>query len=549
MPGFKLMRFSGKRPRVPEHLLASYEATIAENCDFAYGELRNTKAGLQMLIMANNPKSIYTDDGTTFYSWDKDIDAVRSPLANDTNNRLYYSGDGGIRVTNRLGTQATGGPPASSYLVGVPRPTVPPSLSAPAVGEGATARTVAVVYTFVNIYNEEGPPSAPATVTTGMLDTIAVTTTKNAAATYAPIKEIRVYRTGTGTSIASYFYAGSINVTGQPDGTYVFNDNVPAALLGEVLSSTNNYPPDPDLQGLMSLPNGILCAWKGNEIHFSDAYRPWSWPPAYVKTTRHAIVGGIAAGSGAVIITRGNPYLISGVSPDAMTAMLLNVDQPGVSKGAIAVADGAVIYASHDGLVTLNGASASLSQGAAFFTRDTWRQAYANGMSTMRFAVWDGRLVVYSPTALFTPFMIRFDEADGSLTDLNGLVASCTFTNLLTDQLYYASGNRMYQFNGGLDRVAKWQSGELVVPRPVNFGTAQVLSEGNWMFELWAYVLNPTSGLYEYQLQHTQELVGGLETFRLPAGYEARRYRVKVYGAGRMREIRIATSNRDLANL
>lgn len=549
MPGFKLTRFSGKRPRVPEHLLASYEATIAENCDFAYGELRHTKGGLQMLTMSNSPKSVYTDDGTTFYTWDKDIDAVRSPLANDTNNRLYFSGDGGIRVTNRLGTQATGGPPAVSYLVGVPRPATPPTLSAPAPVSGATARTVAIVYTFVNIYGEEGPPSTPATVTTGMLDTITVTTTKNASATYAPINEIRVYRTGTGTSIASYFYAGTINVTSQPDGAYVFADSVPAEMLGEVLPSTNSYPPDTGLQGLMMLPNGILCAWKGTEIHFSEAYRPWAWPPSYVKTTRHSIVGGIAAGSGAVITTRGNPYLISGVSPDAMTAMLLNVDQPGVSKWAIAVADGAVIYASHDGLVTLNGATASLAQGGAFFTRENWRQAYAAGLATMRFAVWDGRLVVYSPTALFTPFMIRFDEADGSLTDLTGLTATCSFTNLLTDQLYYVSGNRMYQFNGGLAKVAKWQSGELVVPRPVNFGTAQVLSEGNWMFELWAYVLNTTTGLYEYQLMHEQVLTGGLETFRLPAGYEARRYRVAVYGAGRMREIRIATSNRELTSV
>lgn len=549
MPGFKLTRFSGKRPRVPEHLLASYEATIAENCDFAYGELRHTKGGLQMLTMANSPKSVYTDDGTTFYSWDKDIDAVRSPLANDTNNRLYYSGDGGIRVTNRLGTQATGGPPAVSYLVGVPRPTVAPVLSAPAVAEGATARTVSVVYTFVNTYGEEGPASAPSIVTTGVTSTISVQTTKNASSSYAPINEIRVYRTGTGTTIASYFYAGTINVTGQPDGTYTFSDNVPEAMLGEVLSSTNSYPPDTGLQGLMSLPNGILCAWKGNEIHFSEAYRPWSWPPSYVKTTRHAIVGGIAAGSGAVITTRGNPYLISGVSPDAMTAMLLNVDQPGVSKWAIAVADGAVIYASHDGLVTLNGATASLAQGGAFFTRENWRQAYAAGLATMRFAVWDGRLVIYSPTALFTPFMIRFDEADGSLTDLTGLVAACSFTNLLTDQLYYVSGNKMYQFNGGLASVAKWRSGELVVPRPVNFGTAQLLCDGTWTIELWAYVLNPATNEHEYQLMHSHDSWGGLETYRLPAGYEARRYRVVAYGNGRLREIRFATSNRDLASL
>lgn len=549
MPGFKLTRFSGKRPRVPEHLLASYEATIAENCDFAYGELRNTRSGLQLLTMSNEPKSVYTQNGTSFFTWDKDIDAVRSPLSKDTFNRLYYSGDGGIRVTNRLSTKLNGGPPDVSYLVGTNRPTAPPTLSAPAVAEGATARTVAYVFTAVNIYDEEGPPSDPATVTTGVTSEVTVTVTKTSTPNYAPIKTIRVYRTGTGTSIASYFYAGSVNVNGLADGSYNFVDNTPAALLGEVLSSTGNYPPDTGLQGLMSLPNGILCAWKGNEIHFSDAYRPWAWNPANVLTTQQAIVGGIAVGTGAVITTRGNPYLISGVSPDSMTASLLNIEQPGVSKWAIAVADGAVIYASHDGLVTINGGSGSLQQGAAFFTRETWRQAYDTGLSSMRFAVWDGRIVVYSHDDIFAPFMIRFDEADGAMTDLPGLFASCSFVNVLTDQLYFASGSAIYQFNGGTADTATWQSGELVLPRPVNFGSAQILSEGEWTFELWAYVINPTNGKYEYQLKHQASLIGGLESFRLPAGYEARRYRVKLYGTGSLREVRIATSNRDLATL
>lgn len=44
MAGFKLNRFSGLRPRIPESLLGDSDATVAENCDFAYGELNNTEA-------------------------------------------------------------------------------------------------------------------------------------------------------------------------------------------------------------------------------------------------------------------------------------------------------------------------------------------------------------------------------------------------------------------------------------------------------------------------------------------------------------------------
>lgn len=58
------------------------------------------------------------------------MNAVRLPLANDTFNRMYYTGDNGFKVANRLGTRINGGAPSSSYLVGVPRPTVAPVLSA-----------------------------------------------------------------------------------------------------------------------------------------------------------------------------------------------------------------------------------------------------------------------------------------------------------------------------------------------------------------------------------------------------------------------------------
>jgi hypothetical protein len=232
-----------------------------------------------------------------------------------------------------------------------------------------------------------------------------------------------------------------------------------------------------------------------------------------------------------------------------MTVSKINVDQAGSSKWAIAVVDGVVMYASNDGLVALTGASASLMQGQKFFTREVWRQRYGAGLSSMRFAVWDGRLVVFSSSGAFTPFMIRFDEADGTMTDLPTFAAQCAFVSPLSDQFYYASGNTLHQFNGGTDIAATWQSAERVLPRPLNFGVAQALVEGNWSLELWAYVKNPTTGAFEYQLKHTEALAGGLKNFRLPGGYESDRYRLKLAGTGRFRELRVAQSFRELSSL
>lgn len=657
MAGYKLQTFSGIRPRVPDALLPEGSATLAENCDFAYGELRNTKDGFRLQTMQNNPGSIYTEDGVAFYTWTGDVDAVRSPLANDQFSRMYYTGDGGMKVANRLGTRIDGGPPSSSYVVGVPRPGTAPALSvaqlalstsetdfafrfhweyggvkyqeqvvSPAsasygttvtltfgapparaattpetafpvyrvtaknkqtqvqvfdaytsnssfasenaaylssIANAGTGNTVTIspseseaaketrayVYTYVNSYKEEGPPSPVQVVTCAASQKVAVTVKRDATTlNYAPITEIRVYRTPTGSTLAQYFYVGTIGAASGP-GDYTFQDSVQGEQLNEPLASADHYPPDQALQGLMSLPNGILAAWKGNELHFSEAYKPWAWPPQYVKTLPNAIVGGIVYGAGAFITTRGQPYLVSGVSADSMTTSKINVDQAGVSKRSIAVVDGTVIYASHDGLVVVSGGSASLAQGQKFFTREVWRARYSTGLSTMHFSVWDGRLVAFSPSAVFRPFMIRMDEADGTMTELPSFVAKCAFVSQLSDQMYYANGNGLFQFNGGSNITAAWQSREIVVARPVNFGIAQSVVEGNWTVEFWSWNKTSNADLGAWIKRHTEVMTTGQRTFRLPSGYESDRYQIKITGIGRFRELRVAQAARELATV
>jgi len=652
MAGFKLNKLSGLIPRLPDSLLPESAATVAKNCDFAYGELRATKGGFGLFTMANTPASIYTDNGLSFFSWTSDVDAVRSPLVSDPQNRLYYTGDSGFKVTNRLSQKLDGGPPATSYLVGTHRPTSAPVLTvqeaepvttatasiafkfhweyggvkyqeqtiapttinntqyqftAPAIAADTNASAFPVlrmtakwlrdgaqvfdlytenssfdstgglyslsmsknadgtftatmttgikeedkevrsyVFTQVNVYGEEGPPSDPALVTTSPVIPVSVQLTKNQVTGYAPIKELRIYRTGTGTTLTDYFYLGTINVLAST--TVVFNDNIKAELLNEVMSSLNYYPPNQNLKGLMALPNGILCAWKDNELHFSEAYKPWAWPPSYVKTVPNAIVGGIVYGSGAAITTSGFPYLVSGVSPDSMTVSKINVNQAGVSKWSIAVVDGSVVYASNDGIVTISGASASLTQSQQFFTREVWRKSYSGGLASMRFCVWDGRLVVFSSSSAFVSFMIRFDEAGGSMTELPELIASFAFVSQLSDQMYYGLGQKLYQFNGGDDQQCTWQSREMTMQKPVNFGMAQVLCEGTWRIEFFAWV-QKTATNWAFQSVHVQSANSGTNNFRLPGGYESDRYKILISGSGRFRELRVAQSARELANI
>lgn len=643
--------FSGLRPRVPESRLGPGEATIAENCDFAYGELRNTKNGFFLKSLVNSAVSLHTEDGIKFFSWDAKGHAVRSPLINDPHFRLYFAGlTGGMKVTDRRTAQLDGGPPASSYQVGVPRPTVAPSLTVAAgtavngttatlifrfhweyggvkyqegaiepsftapdkwqftppekeestpeqafpvlrmraswvdtgvqvfdlySGNSAFANTTelydlditaleggdyvsqltqtiresvketrAYVYTFVNIYDEEGPPSPPTQIDTAPGLVVGVTPTLDTVTGYAPIKEIRVYCTPP-TAIAGYFLKGEIPVLSESP-PYIMEDS--SDLLDTPLESLEYYPPGAGLWGLTMLPNGIIAGFIGTDVYFCEPYKPWAWPPRNAVSLEALPVGCVAHGSGMVVTTATVPYIVSGVSSDSMTASRLNVAQAGSSLFSIAVVDGLVVYASNDGLVVIVGATGSLQQGERFFTREVWRDRYGAYLSTMRFAVWDGRLVVYSDTDAFTAFMIRFDEADGTMTDLPDFVASSSFVSPLADQFYYVDDGDLYQFNGGTNQTAVWQSGEKVFARPLNFGAAQTMVQGSWTLELWAFV-EIAGNNHEYQLKFTKALTTGLATFRLPGGYQSDRYRLKVTGTGKFQELRIAETMSELAEL
>lgn len=681
---FKLERYQGLIPRLSDTLLPPTNATVANNCDFAYGELRSVAASVPERTLVNNAASIYTDDGNLFYSWDTDVNAVRSPMANDTFNRLYYTTPTDIRVASRAAMSTTGGAPPTSYRVGVPRPAAAPTVTATPVGAGAGLTnagvqpvfiggpgdptgyeyhagagtgpligtlhitlpaagsvvalvawqsvspnpgdnfnvrvelradgammvaqsdsgrasynephfasgsvalaagdhafelrfandwthgwwylgqwsvtvvpalvegetlpavdpppvvTRAYVYTLVNTYGEEGPPSPPVVITFPLgavdlgIDYVVPTID------YAPIKEVRIYRTPDSGTIADYFYVDAIPVLGSPSAHLTYHDAIAAGELNEALASTNYYPPDPSLVGLTQLPNGILMAWKGNELHFSDAYKAWSWPPSYVLTFGDcSIVGAITVGASVLVTTTAKPFMVAGVSPDSMTYSVLNIQQAGASKWSLADIGGQIVYASHDGIVAFDGGLPTMDFSDNYFTRDVWRARYAGGLASMRFAVWDGRLIVYSSVAAFTPFMIGLDEARGAMTELPGLAAQCSFVSPVADQCFIAVGPDLRRFAAGPALQATWTSRTFVLNGPCNYSVAQAVCSGDWTIRFYA----------DGVLRHTQSGLGGNTTFRLPGGFLSDRWQISISGSGAFRELRLADTAADLKAL
>ena len=127
MTAIAFKTFSGEIPNLPPHLLPDENAQLAVNCDFAQKDLRPLRQGTLLKTMSNAVKGIYTEDGISFYTWPIETYAYKSPVIDDTNQRVYFNNANGFFVTTTP-TSQTGGEPATSWKVGVPPPSVAPVL-------------------------------------------------------------------------------------------------------------------------------------------------------------------------------------------------------------------------------------------------------------------------------------------------------------------------------------------------------------------------------------------------------------------------------------
>jgi hypothetical protein len=175
MTAFRISGFSGLVPRIARQLLAPNQAQVATNCSLTSGDIR-PRNGLRLVfvpVMATDIVSMFRmekDGNEKWLAWDKDVDVARSPVADNTSGRFYYTGDGEPRASDYDTATAGAGPyPSGCYVLGVTPPVAKPMV-APAGGASAMMVSRAYVYTFVTSWGEESAPSPVSAVTTGKAD-------------------------------------------------------------------------------------------------------------------------------------------------------------------------------------------------------------------------------------------------------------------------------------------------------------------------------------------------------------------------------------------
>lgn len=122
--------FGGEIPAAPPAQLPEHCAQYTMNCDFTSNILEPLKGGNLIKTFSAQPiKSLYTEDGIKFFTWSTDVRPFKGPIIDDAYSRIYYLNGSTATVAQWSTATITGGVPGTSYVVGVPTPTVAPVLS------------------------------------------------------------------------------------------------------------------------------------------------------------------------------------------------------------------------------------------------------------------------------------------------------------------------------------------------------------------------------------------------------------------------------------
>ena len=237
-----------------------------------------------------------------------------------------------------------------------------------AVVDHDLSESIVYSYTWLSKFDEETPPAPLSSSLLWSPGQGIRLTGIPASVDTTRIDRKRIYRSQTSASGATdlYFVAEiANNVT-------VFDDSPDNVPVQEPIQSLDYDPPLPDMIGLVSMPNGMMAAFRGRTLCFSEPYRPHAWPEKYRLRTDFTIVGLATAGDTLVIMTNGCPYVAQGAHPANMRMERIEVNYPCVAKRSIVDLGYAVAYATNEGLVRVDQGGARLVSGN-LFTPTQWR--------------------------------------------------------------------------------------------------------------------------------------------------------------------------------
>lgn len=150
--------FQGQVSVVGAQRLEDSQATEAKNCLIQSGDLVPFRAPLSNTNTGSPATGTHTifKHSSRWVRWDTEVNAVRAPVADDVNHRLYYTGDGSYpKVTDSSLIGGGYGAPSGSRRVGLPVPSTPENPSYNQAGQGTI--TSITLYSGTSLANSINP--------------------------------------------------------------------------------------------------------------------------------------------------------------------------------------------------------------------------------------------------------------------------------------------------------------------------------------------------------------------------------------------------------
>lgn len=311
----------------------------------------------------------------------------------------------------------------------------------------------------------------------------------------------RIYRTITSSNTGTEYQY----VTTLSGATTSFADTIGDEVVSQagLLPSAKWHMPPANMRGIIILPNGIAAGFTGNEIHFSEPFKPYAWPEDYRQSYDQNIVAIGVIGTTLVGATEGNPFTITGVEPVTMGGGMekLAVAWPCMNKRSMASFAFGVAYAAPQGLVIIGVQNDTVTKD--LFTQKEWSDF---NPATFIAATADNRYYAgHSIDDRNMMFVIDKGEA-ASFLRINQAITAI-WTDPATGKLYVAYGQKIYQWEGdiGTKLSYEWRSKFFLLPAPVNFGAAKIDAD----FSMTEGEIAATQAVYDAAIAANEAIMVG----------------------------------------
>lgn len=516
---------------IPELLSDGYasDATNVETINGAIQPLKQVEANADVATtnLTNSISRIVFRDNTSIVA--QGINNERwaaSPLAQDDYDRVYWTRDNGAPMTSSYAQFGT-----LNYELGIDKPASQISVST-ASSSGDELMKSNAIYVDVSEWGEVSQPCDPSS-DFSILSNGSFALTLPAAPVSGHWVNRQIY-------IADYsgnylYYATIPNTQSLVTINLPFDPASLVSELDQLVTGELNQKPRPGMQGLVSLPGGILAGYEKNVVCFSKAYLPHAWPSNYEITVDGNIKAIQAAASGLVVVTDKSPYLIAGASPGAMSPIQIDMIEPCFSPLAAVDMGAFVVYPSNDGLIAIAGQNnRNLIDGV--IDKDEWRDYIKAGAVACAF---NGKYWYFSDNG---GFVFDIESQSYSKHDISAIAVHADHLN---DQIYIVAPNgtlSTYSRSSLTSKTMTWVSKRYEVGDHTSFSSAKVSADGDTTIKIDYSYRDASQVSQTISFTHTAK---PYEAFRLPAN-RADAVQITLTGSGSVKRVQLASSMQEL---